>query len=518
MADLYLLIFSEFVVVVVVWACALFLPLRLIIQVRQTLPEMWRDPSVELHILASSLSIMLEVYVQRMLEDVCRGMGFRADLRIWSNSLRAALTMYTRIFGLSPGMGDHWMRHQIMDSLFRLWTNPRRVPQLWLKPPDGSLPQYKYKRLSNFREIRLITLESHNDNRTGPIECCMEEVSLDSVPHFTALSYAWDSHEGTERIVCNGALITVTKNCMAALRNIRKHDGVRRMWVDAICIDQGATEEKAQQIGIMGDIYKTATSVRVWLGEQDDSSNLVCEYFAKISGIDDDEALGNTEQEPTKIGLDMARTWPQLSKSLADFFGRSWFTRAWPVQEITLPQPGRVTLVCGNTHLKLEYIRLGWDILRELGVLPVSVNLDQAVALQFYLADTIALKRGLNPARHAYDSDFGEWYLTDLSHFSFTSVMNAMRFKACRDPKDRFYSLYGVFQEPEVDHCIPISMWAQLTPKYSRRLRWLASSWMETWMLFVMHSCRIPIYVCRTTTICPPDATPTTASRLPCSP
>jgi hypothetical protein len=32
----------------------------------------------------------------------------------------------------------------------------------------------------------------------------------------------------------------------------------------------------------------------------------------------------------------MARQWPQLSKSLADFFSRSWFTRAWLVQKVTL--------------------------------------------------------------------------------------------------------------------------------------------------------------------------------------
>ncbi|KAK0716075.1 heterokaryon incompatibility, partial [Lasiosphaeris hirsuta] len=103
----------------------------------------------------------------------------------------------------------------------------------------------------------------------------MEEVLLDSAPYFTALSYAWDSEKGTEQIVCDGALITVTKNCVAALRNIRLNtDKEQRVWVDAICINQAATAtaEKNQQIGIMGDIYKKADSVRVWLGEQDDSS------------------------------------------------------------------------------------------------------------------------------------------------------------------------------------------------------------------------------------------------------
>lgn len=468
MANLHLIIFSEFVVVIVVWACALLLPLHLINRVRQILPEIWRDPSVELQIFASSMSIMLDMYVQRMLRDVCRGMGFRAeDSRAWSDSLRFALTMHPMVVHRSPGIGAHWIRHQTMEILLKSWIDPRPLPPVRLNSPDESLPPYKYKRLSGSKTIRLITLKPHNEDRTASMACSMEEVPLDSAPPFTALSYAWDSQDGTERIVCDGALISVTKNCVAALRNIHEDRGEKRMWVDAICIDQESTEEKIQQIAIMGDIYKTAAGVRVWLGEQDDSSSLVCDYFAKVSGIDDVLAIRDSEQEATKIGLDMARKWPQLSKSLADFFGRSWFTRAWPVQEVTLPYPGRVTVVCGDVHLKLEYIRRGWDVLRKLGVLPQSVNVDQAIALQFYLADAIALKRGVNPARHVnnlrHDNDLGigESRLEDLSQFSFTSVMNSMRFKACRDPKDRFFSLYGVFQELEIDHGIPISTWAQ---------------------------------------------------------
>ena len=39
--------------------------------------------------------------------------------------------------------------------------------------------------------------------------------------------------------------------------------------------------------------------------------------------------------------------------------------------------------------------------------------------------------------------------------------MNAICFKACRDPKDRFFLLYGVFEELEIDYSIPLSMWTR---------------------------------------------------------
>ncbi|KAK0613982.1 heterokaryon incompatibility [Immersiella caudata] len=177
----------------------------------------------------------------------------------------------------------------------------------------------------------------------------MEEVQLDFAPQFTALSYAWDSHEGMGQILCDGALLTVTKNCVAALNSIRdgQHSSKSLLWVDAICINQASTREKQQQIAIMGNVYRKAASVRVWLGEEDEASRLVCKYFARISGINSEPRTTwfrsrAREEKPREIGFNSARQWPQLSKSLTDFFSRSWFTRAWPIQEVTLPQPGRV--------------------------------------------------------------------------------------------------------------------------------------------------------------------------------
>jgi hypothetical protein len=43
-------------------------------------------------------------------------------------------------------------------------------------------------------------------------------------------------------------------------------------------------------------------------------------------------------------------------------------------------------MLCGTTEMPFENLRFGWDVLKDLGLLPRSVNLDQAVALQFYIA------------------------------------------------------------------------------------------------------------------------------------
>jgi hypothetical protein len=49
------------------------------------------------------------------------------------------------------------------------------------------------------------------------------------------------------------------------------------LWIDQLCIDQENNDEKGPQIQLMGDIYRTACEVVIWLGEDhtffDDSND-----------------------------------------------------------------------------------------------------------------------------------------------------------------------------------------------------------------------------------------------------
>ena len=47
------------------------------------------------------------------------------------------------------------------------------------------------------------------------------------------------------------------------------------MWADAICINQTNLIEKAQQVSVIGQIFRRATTVRIWLGHQKDGSDRV---------------------------------------------------------------------------------------------------------------------------------------------------------------------------------------------------------------------------------------------------
>ncbi|KAH7012701.1 heterokaryon incompatibility, partial [Microdochium trichocladiopsis] len=84
---------------------------------------------------------------------------------------------------------------------------------------------------------------------------------------YEALSYTWGATEGIQRaITVDNGKIQVTPNLHTALCHLRT-DKPRLLWIDALCINQNDQEEKAQQIALMGNIYRKAEQVVAFLGE-----------------------------------------------------------------------------------------------------------------------------------------------------------------------------------------------------------------------------------------------------------
>ncbi|KAH7075155.1 hypothetical protein FB567DRAFT_610726 [Paraphoma chrysanthemicola] len=326
---------------------------------------------------------------------------------------------------------------------------------------------YVYTPLTQARSIRILELEpsTHSD---GPLVCSLSEYTLDDAPEFTALSYAWNADGGSTHVLCEMFRLKVTRNCARALHRIRDREGKERslrLWVDAICIDQGQSEqasrEKTQQIQIMGDVYQKATEVIAWVGEHENKSRYICDIITTIGEtIDRSPNDADTWETVKDVAFRRARQWTMFTDSWREFFERSWFTRMWPIQEVVLPLPGRVSLLCGDTVLSWEHMRTTWQVLAEIGILIRSFKLDQAVALQFYLSDAVALKRnGPNAASLGARRPL----VQSLSEVSLTSIMHATRSKGCSWPKDKFFALYGVLKELGIQHKVDVPRYSTLT-------------------------------------------------------
>ena len=88
--------------------------------------------------------------------------------------------------------------------------------------------------------------------------------------NYEALSYNWGEAGNEQSITVNGYSIRILQNLWSFLQRIRQETTPRVIWVDALCISQEYKPEKGRQVAMIGDIFKAATRVLAWVGEQGD--------------------------------------------------------------------------------------------------------------------------------------------------------------------------------------------------------------------------------------------------------
>jgi hypothetical protein len=275
------------------------------------------------------------------------------------------------------------------------------------------------------KEIRRLVLQPLSAGIA--IECLAETVSLLDQPEYGALSYAWGDASAPRSIIFDGIPFPVTENLAIALYHLRLPDKPRRIWVDALCINQSNTKERNEQVELMGEIYANATSVLIWLGEASEGSD---EAFALMSTI----AKGAEVTET--MSQDMFAFYIQLVE-------REWFTRLWTVQEMVLAKQDPF-VGCGftwttwsillGTWQKVairEFAKMGMVILKDHGQ-----NEDRADGYSGVRPNGIKIDL-LNNLRTAFTSKGGE-ELRDL-------LLSTNSSKAT-EPRDRIYALLGMMR------------------------------------------------------------------------
>jgi len=109
-----------------------------------------------------------------------------------------------------------------------------------------------YRRLSVAeKQIRVVTV--YPGHLGQMIRCGFQTVSLNDEPDYEALSYVWGLEQHRLYIELNLTQTSVTRNLHAALNRLRHPDEPRRLWVDAICINQADNEERGQQVALMSE-------------------------------------------------------------------------------------------------------------------------------------------------------------------------------------------------------------------------------------------------------------------------
>ncbi|KAM7214368.1 Heterokaryon incompatibility protein (HET) domain containing protein [Rhypophila decipiens] len=188
------------------------------------------------------------------------------------------------------------------------------------------LPLYRTLALDSSQKIiRILTILPG----TGPhISCSLEVAALQGPEPYDALSYVWGPPLPTETITVNGTMVEIGRNLHAALMVLRLPDVSRRLWADAICINQQDDHEKSWQVAIMADIYRHAETVRVFVGEEGDAAPLF--RFLNRDILHDQEE--DVAKQAGRCGIPII----DLLRAYVDFSLRSWFSRIWVYQEFAL--------------------------------------------------------------------------------------------------------------------------------------------------------------------------------------
>jgi hypothetical protein len=255
---------------------------------------------------------------------------------------------------------------------------------------------YEYEEELTAGQIRL--LKRTPEGSGGLMHFTFSISSIPSAPDpYIALSYVWGDEGNLVPIIVDGKRLMVTQNCFAALAFLGPEMQDHPIWVDAICINQGregdgvrvdrvvCEREKAGQIAQMGEIYRCASRVFVFLGVQYQNSASAMSDMDRIgaaaleAGIEAlterhmaswpsfdtleprerEQAIGIRDRINNLIqrnigGIVYPRGPRVAVQAMANLLQRPWFSRAWVIQELAVPEPGKVVFACGLS-------RCPWD-------------------------------------------------------------------------------------------------------------------------------------------------------------
>ena len=211
------------------------------------------------------------------------------------------------------------------------------------------------------------------------------EVPIDtqgSSTPYAALSYTWEGLSvPTDVYDEHGILhqIHITESLASGLIQLygtASDTAFPLLWADQLCIDQENTLDKVRQIPLMEDIFQHAEQVHVWLGNLDSRTEIAMRAIEMLghdlqdlTGYQPGQSLVTNYRIKARdllydLGLGQLSSvdvWTLIS----EFCNKRWFSRAWILQEATVPdQP--VEVHCGKYSIPFNLVVRVWHAVNNL--------------------------------------------------------------------------------------------------------------------------------------------------------
>lgn len=215
-----------------------------------------------------------------------------------------------------------------------------------------------YKPLDSEKShIRLVTIHP-KDQVSRQIKCDLEICSLDDKLHYEALSYVWGPEGYDLEILLEGQVFPVRLNLEFALGDLRLADRPRRLWIDAICINQGDKEERSSQVLLMRQIYKYASRVVVWLGIETPEIVSALNLLRSVKEMIEFDGSADGSEMPSQSDIAKVRNYldadmsakEALSYLFRDLLMLAWWGRVWVIQEVAVSS--KATVIIGESELE----------------------------------------------------------------------------------------------------------------------------------------------------------------------
>jgi hypothetical protein len=148
--------------------------------------------------------------------------------------------------------------------------------------------------------------------------------------------------------------------------HLRREGEVRRLWIDAICINQTDLDERNYQVSRMDRIYYRVRRVAIWLGRESKDSSKALEYMMEIESDrnEHEDYFEPAAMEELPKGwclgnwfLNQDEEWDAILVLCATVY----WTRLWIVQVMLAT---KATLYCGSVEIDRETFRHFWKEVR----------------------------------------------------------------------------------------------------------------------------------------------------------
>ncbi|KAF6808258.1 ankyrin and het domain protein [Colletotrichum sojae] len=311
--------------------------------------------------------------------------------------------------------------------------------------PGESVPAYAYEAIGKdqSRMFFLCPAENFDDDIRGWLLPHDLKQSSDSFA-YEALSYVWGNADGPKHTLTlldaaspdafldirakpTGTL-KIGQNLADALRNLRREDEHRTLWIDAICINQEDNDDRSRQVQRMGNIYHNAQAVVVFLcpaSEQTSRALEIVRHLATVYDWRSTDEVGRIQSSNPEYAL--LKPLPHHAQDwlcLYDLFGLPWFRRVWIRQEITLAN--KAVMMVGREALD-------WATFRGVSMCIKSKMWQFPAPLSEGLRDRLA------------DYMISIFALQSLSSFStFFQFIGRTGISECKDKRDYIYGLLAL--------------------------------------------------------------------------